>query len=194
MQPNRYVDFEIGRSDTVSGAPPPMVASGLLMVLHKPFVQYPTRYAVALPGWGDCRGDEHGFPWSVLRVFADDLEALDLLVSQVSSHHIVRDYTRIGFPRQVPTGFSGPWVEYRRFRVSSRKAGVDALRQRRLNSSIENGLPFFKIRSSSTGQTFVLAVEPRPFESPLENQDVKPDNYGLSVHTRAFALPHIPVT
>lgn len=193
MRPLRYVDFELLTSDTGAGMPAPVIASGLAHVLHGFFAGHPGDYALALPGWGSGTTEMNGYPWRALRVFAADIEALDRLMSGVGNNPIVRDYTRPGFPRSVPPNFDGGWVEYRRYRISSRKAGVNDLRHRRLNAAMERGLPYFKVRSRSNGQPFILAVEPRPALPGTLTTDVQPDSYGLSVQSRAFALPHIPL-
>jgi len=193
MRPLRYMDFELLASDTGAGIPGPVIASNLLQALHGFFAGHRGNYALALPGWGDGTMDTTGYPWRALRVFAPDLEALDRLMAGVANHPIVRDYTRPGFPRPVPPSFDGKWVEYRRYRISSRKAGVDGLRHRRLTAAMERALPYFKVRSRSNGQPFILAVEPRPAPAGTVNAQVQPDSYGLSVQSRAFALPHIPL-
>lgn len=190
MRPLQYVDFEIlGQG---AGAPAPVIASRLFRLLHGVFAATPGKYALALPGWGDAASEAPGFPFRVLRVFAATLDELARLVDSVSSHAVVRDYARIGFPRAVPEGFSGPWVELRRYRISSRKAGVNELRMRRIKAADKHKLPFFQHMSQSTGQAFGLTVEPRPSTGPI-NSEVVPDTYGLSAQSRAFALPHIPL-
>lgn len=194
MRPQRYMDLEILSQDAGAGIPAPVIASGVLQVLHGFFANYKGEYALALPGWGDGLPESRGYPWRALRVFVQDMEALDRLMAGVADHHLIRDYTRPGFPRPVPHGFEGKWVEYRRYRISSRKAGVDNLRHRRLIAAVEKDLPYFKIRSTTNEQPFILAVEPRPAPPSVVDAEVVPDSYGLSVQSRAFALPHIPLT
>lgn len=189
MRARRYMDFDLPSG---AGAPRPVIASALVQALHGVFAAHPGEYALALPGWSG-EGEPASEPWRALRIFAEDLEALDRLMQRLERHPVVRDYTRAGFPRPVPEGFEGPWVEYRRYRVSSRKAGVDALRHRRLTDATERGLPFLQVRSASNGQAFVLGVEPRPSTPRRSDADAAPDSYGLSVTSRAFALPHIPL-
>jgi hypothetical protein len=192
MRPTRYMDFELLTSDAGAGIPAPLIASRMMQVFHGVFSAHPGEYALALPGWGDGVGDG-GYPWQPLRVFAEGMESLDALMQKIGSHPVVRDYTRQGFPRGVPETFDGSWVEYRRFRMPSRNAGVPHLRQRRLNDQIKRKLPYFQLSSRSNGNAFMVVVEPRAAESGGFS-DVRPDSYGLSTKTRAFSLPHIPVS
>lgn len=192
MRPTQYMDFALMANTTGAGIPAPVVASGLARVLHGFFRQSEREYAIALPGWDGNPESKTSNPWRVVRVFADDMIALERLMAGVSDHHLVRDYTHPGFPRRMPADFSGPFVEYRRFRVSSRKAGVDELRHRRINEAIDRELPYFQMQSRSNGQAFVLTIEPRQVTGASLDEAVHPDKYGLSTKTRSFGVPHIP--
>lgn len=193
MRPKRYMDFELLANTTGAGVPAPVVASGLVKVLHGFFRQSERDYALAIPGWGFGEKAGTGNPWQVIRIFADDMDAFEDLMAGVADHHIVRDYTRPGYPRSVPDNFSGPFVEYRRFRIPGRKAGVDGLRHRRINEAIDRCLPYFQMSSRSNEHAFVLTVEPRKAPTRSVDTTVHPDSYGLSTWTRSFGLPHIPL-
>jgi CRISPR-associated endoribonuclease Cas6/Csy4 subtype I-F len=192
MEFERYVDFKlIGVNGPAPGVVLPVVGSRLMSVLHAVFKDHPGSYAIALPGWG---ADERrqGDPWRVLRVFARTTEHMDHLAESIESHHVIRDYAPMGYPRRTPKEWDGPWMQYRRYRVPSRKSGVDDLSVRRLTDSFERQLPYFSLFSKSTRQRFILAVEPRVTDFP-EGVTGKPDSYGLSVASSPVCLPHIAI-
>lgn len=193
MKPLHYVDFSQTVSETESSRargsgmqlPAPVVAGAMLKALHGVFGQQPGCYALSLP-----RHQTSLF--SALRVFATEREDLDRLVEAVESHPIIRDYARIGYPRRVPADYDGAWVEFRRYRIPSRKSGRkpdDSLRERRMAQAEDRRLPYFILQSRSTGQQFGLYLEVCPALAPL---DCQPDSYGLSVTSRPFALPDLP--
>ncbi len=190
MKPVVYVDLEVlaGGHDGES-MPAPILAGAALEVLHGAFRQWPGRYALALP---DVSPDKANAPGRILRVFAGSRDDLDALVAAIGGHPIIRDYARIGYPRPVPGEFSGPWIEYRRYRIpaqkSLRKPG-DTLRERRMRAARERGLPFFQTRSRSNGQSFMLYVE--ALDVATGDVECQPDSYGLSVSSRPFAIPRI---
>jgi len=201
MIPLHYVDFQIAPPGREPDAPParqyervqgpgtslpaPVVAGAALKVLHGVFGRQPGRYALALP-------KHQTAPFAALRVFAESRDDLDELVQAVEGHPVIRDYTRLGYPRKVAKDWDGPWVEFRRYRIPSRKAGRkpgDTLRERRMAYVEENRLPYFILQSRSNGQQFglylqALATGPSP--------EAQPDSYGLSVSSRPFALPDLP--
>lgn len=190
MRPTIYVDLEIlaGDPDGESMSAP-VLAGAALDVLHGAFRQRPGRYALALP---EVSPGEAHTPGRILRVFAGGRDDLDVLVAAISGHPIIRDYTRIGYPRPVPGEFPGPWIEYRRYRIPARKSlrkPGDTLRERRMQTARESGLPFFHARSRSNGQSFVLYVQ--ALDAASGSAECQPDSYGLSVSSRPFAVPQI---
>jgi CRISPR-associated endoribonuclease Cas6/Csy4 subtype I-F len=190
MKPVVYVDLEVLAGDRDGESmPAPVLAGAALDVLHGAFRQQPGRYALALPGVSPNKGNT---PGRILRVFAGSRDDLDALVAAISGHPVIRDYTRIGYPRPVPGEFSGPWIEYRRYRIpaqkSLRKPG-DTLRERRMQGARERGLPFFHTRSRSNGQSFMLYVQ--AFDVATGDAECLPDSYGLSVSSRPFAVPRL---
>jgi len=99
--------------------------------------------------------------------------------------------------RAVPEGYNGPWTEYRRYRIPGRSSRLTESRGRRIEAG--NSLPFLHSHSKSNGQAFsirVLAVPQIQALAPaLDNTTgIAPDSYGLSVPTRPFAVPDLPVT
>lgn len=199
MTPQQYVDFTLAAPEPdLPGAkhartlgsgttlPAPVIAGAMLKVLHGVFGQEPGRYALALPKHASA-------PFAALRVFAAGREDLDGLVQGVEGHPVIRDYARIGYPRKVPADWDGPWLEFRRYRIPSRKAGRkpgDMLRERRMAQAEERRLPYFILQSRSNGQQFGLYLEILPAGAP--GGEARPDGYGLSVPTRPFALPDLP--
>lgn len=190
MKPVVYVDLEVLAGDRGGESmPAPILAGAALDVLHGAFRQWPGRYALALP---EVSPGEAHTPGRFLRVFAGSRDDLDALVAAIGGHPVIRDYTRIGYPRPVPGAFSGPWVEYRRYRIPSQKSLRkldDTLRERRMQAARERGLPFFQICSRSNGQSFMLYVQ--ALEVVAGSAECQPDSYGLSVSSRPFAVPRL---
>lgn len=190
MKPVIYFDLEVLAGDSGGESmPAPVLAGAALDVLHGAFRQHPGRYALALPG---VLPDQASAPGRALRVFAGSRDDLDALVAAISGHSIIRDYTRIGYPRPVPGSFPGPWVEYRRYRIPAQRSlrkPNDTLRERRLQSAREQGFPYFHARSRSNNQQFVLYVQAIAAQSG--GMECQPDSYGLSVSSRPFAVPCI---
>ena len=190
MKPVVYVDLEVLAGDHGGESmPAPVLAGAALEVLHGAFRQQPGRYALALP---DVAPDQASTPGRTLRVFAGSRDDLDALVAAIGDHPVVRDYTRIGYPRLVPGEFSGPWIEYRRYRIPARKSlrkPGDTLRERRMQAARERGLPFFHTRSRSNGQSFMLYVQ--ALDVATGGMECLPDSYGLSVSSRPFAVPRL---
>jgi len=190
MKPVVYVDLEVlAGNNGGESMPTPVLAGTALDVLHGAFRQWPGRYALALPGVAPDRANA---PGRILRVFAGNRDDLDALVAAIGGHPAIRDYTRIGYPRPVPGAFSGPWIEYRRYRIPSQKSlrkPDDTLRERRMWSARERGLPFFQTRSRSNGQSFMLYVQ--ALDAATGDAECRPDSYGLSVSSRPFAVPRL---
>jgi len=157
-----------------------VLAGAILRVLHGAFRQYPGKFALALPG--DL--------FSGLRVFGQTRADLDLLVTSIDSHPVIRDYGRIGYPRTIPPGYSGPWKSYSRFRIPTRKSDREPdgrLRRARIEKADQEKLPFFVLSSTSSGQRFSLYLEVAEGTAPAG--ECLPDSYGFSVASRPFALP-----
>lgn len=191
MIPRHYVDFNLQNGGRGAGLPPPVLAGAALRVLHGVFKQQPGRYALALPGFAEA-------PFAKLRVFAGERDDLDLLQEAISGHHVFQEQVQLGYPRKVAQTYEGPWLRYARYRIPSRKAGrhpEDSLRQRRMAQADERRLPYFILNSQSTGQQFGLyiAIESAESHADWQNRDIAPDSYGLSVASRAFALPDLPI-
>lgn len=184
MKANAYVDIEtLGAEDT--GLSPPLMRSRLLSILHGYFEQQPGRHAIALtrnPG--------------ALRIFATTRADFDALVSAISPHPWIRDYARVGYPREVPVDYNGPWVAFRRYRIPTAKSdrnavdGVSALRDRRVAEARSKRMEHFRLRSRSTNQAFVLTVERVPCATT--SSEFTPDSYGLSTTSNVFGLPQLP--
>ena len=187
MKPVVYVDLELRAGDPDGGTlPTPVLAGATLAVLHGVFRQMPGRYALALP---KVLPGQSGTPGPVLRVFASGREDLDQLMAAISGHPVVRDYARLGYPRSVPTHWS-EGVEYRRYRIPAQAAERnpnDPLRLRRMMTARQLGLPYFQLRSRSTGQQFTLYVQ--VLTGVRSSGACAPDSYGLSVSSRPFVLP-----
>ena len=178
MTPRCYLDFWPVARDGVN---PPVIMSGVMSILHGYFRAHPGGMAIALPNYDTD-------PFLSLRVFAESTLSIDALVANISRHPKIRDYTKMGQTKTVPETWRGKWVEFRRFRIPTKKAGVDQLRAKR--QAMLNDLPFFSMRSQSTGQTFILPIEKISIKEQLTS-DGSPDSYGLSRLSNRVILPDI---
>ncbi len=190
MKPNIYVDVRVTgvRHDGVGPATPIRVCTALMKVLHGAFSQTPGTYAIALPG-------EKAKIFSVVRIFAERREDLDALVERTEGHPLFVQHARFGYPKTVPEDFDGEYREYRRYRIPTRKSErhpEGTLRLRRILYADEAKLPYFILKSRSNRHIFGLRVECRNGERPVKG--CKPNSYGLSGATYAFAVPHIPLS
>jgi len=184
MHASAYLDIRVhGGADT--DLQPAVLRGRLLGILHGCFRQLTPRFAIALPSQRN-----------ELRVFATERAHFDSLVDALHTHRWIRDYAHIGYPREVPTDFAGPWIGYRRFRVptvnSDRHAqdGRSALRERRLLEAQQRGLEYFHLHSASTQQRFVLAVETVPHAEP--GTHFSPNSFGFGSTDNPCVLPHLP--
>jgi CRISPR-associated endoribonuclease Cas6/Csy4 subtype I-F len=183
--PAHYVDVELLAGADASDAPAVVLRSLAFLKLHGIFAKHPAEFALALPRRTS----------GVLRVFASTREALDMLAAALDSDRWFRSYTRLGYPRAVPTDFSGPWVAFARYRIPSVRSdrnaidGVSALRDRRLAAARQRRLDYFNVHSRSNGSRFSLTVE--RIEHEGLPQTGTPDSYGLSARSRLFGLPDL---
>lgn len=183
MYPRAYLDIEVIAGQD-SGLSAPVLRGRLMAILHGCFRQIPDRYAIALP-----EGQQK------IRVFASARADFDALVEALQPNRWMRDYARIGYPREVPDDFAGPWVAYRRYRIptvrSDRNAagGISALRDRRIRYARQQGLEYFHARSQGTEQSFVLTVERIVLDGPTG--ECKPNSYGLGSATNTFGVPFL---
>ncbi len=199
MKPRIYSDIRIRDGATVGegGIPTLPVATFLFSVLHGVFRNNPGRFALGFPL---MREGERRHPGHVFRVFAESEEDWKIVYEELDKHerigsriHLFRE------PLLIPENYSGPWIEYRRFRIPTRKStqfrgehkeriprssqGID-LRQKRIDASAE--WPFFRLRSKTTGTIFSLHITKRNGE---RTDICCPDGYGLSGTTHSFSLP-----
>lgn len=186
MRPLTYVDIGVVSvgSGAESGSGDPRIAGIVFGALHRCFRNAPGRFAVAFP-------DGKGF-MAVIRVFASTHDELEELGNSLASSRVVRDYALPGRPKAVPEDYSGPWVQFRRFRIPSRKSDRKPgapLRARRLLEADERRLPYLLVHSGSTGQSFGLRFECLPGE-PNEGA-CHPDGYGLARASAPFSLPDL---
>ena len=131
-------------------------------------------------------------PGNQLRLFGLTRDAVDQVADELEAHPFVRDYIRMGRVRAVPEAFSGPWTEYRRYRIPGRSSRLTESRGRRIEGG--NSLPFLHSHSQSNGQAFSIRVLAVAHAQELDPRDaIAPDSYGLSVPTRPFAVPNLPV-
>jgi hypothetical protein len=185
MNPRAYFDIEaLGASSTGGGQIPALpVITRLVSVLHGIFRLHPGRFALAFPR---LKSGESRHPGHVVRVFADTREDLDIIVEALTANQRIHGYVRYGYPKSVSPDFKGPWKEYRRYRIPGNGSRLEKCRQYRLEAA--ESLPYLRMASKSNGQGFVLFVDCRDGAAP---GDCEPDSYGLSLPSRAFALPMV---
>ncbi|WP_201532885.1 type I-F CRISPR-associated endoribonuclease Cas6/Csy4 [Psychrobacter ciconiae] len=131
------------------------------------------------------------FDFDIFRVFSVTDEALQRLVDTINNHWTIRDYAVVGAVALVPTAKISGWQSYRRFRIPTAKMersklshDLPPLHERRLQQA--KTMPFLKIQSKSTGQSFTLVID------KVEATDAGhglPDSYGLARASQPFALP-----
>lgn len=186
MIPRTYVDIQVRNSNLHNGGPSSAILamSRLMQVLHGILRTYPERFALAFPR---MKMGEARHPGNLIRVFAETQSELALLTEELEASERLRPTIIIKKPCEVPAAYAGPWKEYRRIRVPGNRSRLEKCREYRLNK-VEQ-LPHFRTSSKMTGQPFVLFVEERSGAEPAE---CMPDSYGLSVPSRAFALPALP--
>lgn len=187
MQPLIYTDLRIlaGGSDQRRPGADPRATGLVFGALHQQFRRQPGQYAVAFPS-------RHGH-LALIRVFAEGRPQLDQLVAAVATAGSVRDYAHIGYPQWVPADYAGPWLQYRRYRIPTRKADRHEgapLRARRLAAADARNLPYLLVRSGSTGQAFGLRFEVIP--GAAQSGECQPDGYGLARASAPFSLPDLP--
>lgn len=166
------------------GRPQPAAAAEVIRVLHQAFVFVPGTYAIALPD---------ADPFKRIRIFAETATVLHDLHAHLQDEPAIHQFGYFRAVAAVPQPFDGKWVSYRRYRIPTRKAERNpggTVRVRRILQADALRLPFFDMRSKSTGQNFRLYIQPCPAEPNASA--LLPDGYGLASATRPFALPVLP--
>lgn len=183
MKPKEYLDIEVRGASSGGGGRIPAIPliTRLVAILHGVFRNHPGRFALAFPRMktGDLRHPGH-----VLRVFAESRDDLDIIVDSLRKNERIAGYIRVNYPRRVPDDFDGPWKEYRRYRIPGNGSRLEQCRDWRLKHA--GSLPFLRLRSKGNGHIFSFHIEER---EGGRTDDCRPDSYGLSVPSRAFALP-----
>ncbi|MBR5998039.1 MAG: type I-F CRISPR-associated endoribonuclease Cas6/Csy4 [Deltaproteobacteria bacterium] len=186
MRPNVYFDIEAIASFNDTGMSSPLLRGRMLTILHPLFAAKPHTYALALPSGRN----------SVLRIFTTTRTDLDGLVAELRQNAWMRDYTRFGYPAEVPENYTGIWTSFRRYRVpslsSDRKTGEEygRLRQRRMQCAAKEKMDYFILRSASTGQRFSLVVCREQGQVP--QGECLPNSYGLCGQENLFCVPDLP--
>lgn len=183
MLPKHYLDIEVrgaaSRGPAAMAALP--VLSRLLSALHKVFDSYPGRFAVALPRMRTGRARH---PGNLMRVFAEHRADLDIICTALAANERILGYVRLGLIQESPEEPERGWMEYRRYRIPSRRSRLEKCREYRLKAGDE--LPYLRIGSASNGQAFSVHIAAVPGARP---DHCAPNSYGLSTATRPFALP-----
>lgn len=175
MKPAFYVGLEVA-----SGGSLP-VMTRLVQILHGIQRDRPGLLALAFPR---LRKGEGRHPGNLVRVFSDSPENLQQVGGLLQENERMRGYIRYLPVKAVPEDFHGPWIEYRRVRIPGKGSRLEESRANKLAMAEE--LPFLRAASKTNGHGFSLHIDAIPGAKTAE---CEPDSYGLSVSTRAFALP-----
>ena len=188
MKPNAYFDITVrGAASRGAGQIPALpVVTRLISILHGVFRDHPGQFALALPR---MKTGEHKHTGHVVRIFAEQRDDLyEYIQNALQQNERIHGYIFYGRHHDVPENFSGNWIEYRRYRIPSMRSRLEKCRSYRMDYS--EHLPYVRLGSKSTGQAFSLYFESISGE---KTDHCEPDSYGLSVPTRRFCLPDIPV-
>lgn len=219
MQPNYYLDIRILDSADDGELTLTHLRNQIYSIVHGAFRKMPEKFALALeisPRQQRkmlAKEAKYNHPitpnYDVLRIFASEQDDLDQLVERIKGHWKIRDYAVLNHPVAVPIAKVTGWRCYFRFRLPTLKAEPnflknyperESLHTKRLNKAKK--LPYFKVISQSTGQSFTVPIEifdinfeEENFGLPENYKDVNvlksglPDGYGLARKQHAFALP-----
>lgn len=187
MKPNTYFDIEIrgAASSGAGGIPALPVMTRLISVLHGIFRNNFGMFAMALPG---MRRGENRHPGHVVRIFADSRDDLYLVQDALQQNERIHGYVLYGRHSDVPENFDGDWIEYRRYRIPGTRSRLEKCREYRMRYA--DSLPYVRMGSKSTGQAFSLYIDAISGE---QNETCEPDGYGLSIPSRQFSLPAMPL-
>ena len=181
-----YIDLQVAQG---TGAPSTPVMARMFGLVHAMRQRQAVVLACAFPTLHMGRGCH---PGNRLRLFALTRDVVDQVADQLEAHPFARDYIRINRVRPVPDNFTGAWTEYRRYRIPGRGSRLTESRARRIEAG--NALPFLHSNSKSNGQAFSIRVLAITHAQVLDNPSgIAPDSYGLSLPTRPFAVPNLPV-
>lgn len=202
MDTNYYLDIRIINAHDDADLKLPILRNQIYGILHGIFRQIPHTFALALASSARLHakkkvleikyGQEPKYDFDILRVFSATEESLEQLTTELEKSWKVRDYAILLGVRTVPKLKITGWKSYRRFRIPTAKAErtklssepKKSLHQRRLD--VGRNLPYFLVRSQSTGQQFTVNVDIQD----AQNQGTgEPDSYGLARTSAPFALP-----
>lgn len=185
MKPQHFLDIRVIVPPEDGGADAAIrVVTRLVYVLHGIFRTYPGVYAMALPAMKTGNGSHGPYPGDMVRVFAEQFGQVRSLRTLLEGNDRLAKYLAFSVPQEVPPDFTGPWREYRRFRIPGRGTRYPETRERRFK--LGDALPYLRLRSGN-GQFFSLRVDSISAEQGSEG--CEPDGYGLSRLTKSFALP-----
>ena len=202
MQANFYLDIRIIDSADDGELTLVHLRNQIYTIIHAVFRKMPNKFALALEisprqqRKMQAKESKYGYPssahYDVLRIFAADQNDLEQLIENIKGHWKIRDYAVLNNPTTVPTAKVTGLRSYFRFRIPTVKMERNqlsdpkqlTLRERRLKQATK--LPYFKVSSQSTGQTFTVPIR---IEDATEVGQGIPDSYGLARQTQPFALP-----
>lgn len=202
MHADYYVDIRILDSADDGELNLAHLRNQIYAIIHGVFRQMPSLFALALEisprqqRKMQAKQLKYGYPvfpqYDVLRIFAAQQSDLERLIDKIKGHWKIRDYAVLNNPTAVPSAKITGFRSYFRFRIPTQKAErqlvnnpiQESLHSRRLKQAQK--LPYFKVSSLSTGQTFTVPVK---IEDVLESGSGLPDGYGLARQSQPFALP-----
>ncbi len=190
MQPDYYCNLELR---SYAGASVPVIASKVMEALHPVFAEHTATYALALPYW---KSGAAPTPGHTLRLFAAERDALNWIMDQLEQQVPLCNYLVTGRIRRAPQDWEGDWTTFQRFRIPARQGKSEAHQAKRLKLRAKRlaeaqRLPYFRLRSRSTQQSFALTVQ-KNLHSGIETAGGQPDSYGLSRSESPVFLPELP--
>ncbi|MDQ9010572.1 type I-F CRISPR-associated endoribonuclease Cas6/Csy4 [Acinetobacter gerneri] len=208
MQANFYIDIRILDSADDGELALAHLRNQIYNIVHGAFREMPERFALALEISPRQQrkmqatelkyGRKPPKQYDILRIFSAQKSELEQLIENIKNHWKIQDYAVLSQAAlDVPTAKITGWKSYNRFRIPTLKMERNlpsnpeqkTLHQRRLE--IARRLPYFRVKSQSTGQLFTVPIDIRDVELS-DTKDMGnglPDSYGLARQTQPFALP-----
>lgn len=192
MKPNSFLDVRIRQ-----GLPSTSRAmAGVVGALHLMMAQAPDTLALA---WPRAKEGNLPTPGHVLRIWGPDQQTLEEVAQRLKDNADLSPVITMG-GITVLSSWSGPLIQYRRFRIPARRqkdpnpVRVEAQSRRRAAKLERAGsVPYLNIQSSSNKNFFRLMFEATLHESGSGSEGVgQSDSYGLSKHESPLWLPDMP--
>lgn len=197
MKPIHFIDFRVKKG---------MKSSECMMkffrAMHSHFSANPGKTAVSFPNSSPGEMKTVG---NVIRIFAEDAETIESLIDFMNGQSIMGRFTK-SMIALTPKNHIGGFEEFLYTRVPAarsrlrRRKNIDdrtkeGLFSKRLSvlSEVED-LPYISMSSmSQNGVHFSLHFKRIEHTTGDSRSECSPSNYGLSLSSRRFSLPKLPL-